>query len=166
MQPSSQDGDQFPNSQDGAVHPPPASSSLEDILEFSARQPTFEAGERARAHTKFSSIVKHFEAEVAAAQDPTYNRPALVRLTYEYSRSLQSQDVFLRAFFFATALSMDGQDADLNDLQTRTDIRSLLFGFADHLFSQFFVPSEANPTCISLVRLSLANSRLAVSANV
>ncbi|KAK3364044.1 hypothetical protein B0T25DRAFT_434648, partial [Lasiosphaeria hispida] len=57
---------------------------------------------RTQAINRFHHVVKHFEA---GEQDPTqisdtsYNRPALVRLTFQYARSPESQNKFLVAFF-------------------------------------------------------------------
>ncbi len=133
--------------------PPPIrhQSSLEAIIDLSSSQPVpLEAGLRARAKDKFYRIVGHFDPAAGAVAAPLaapaakYNRPALVRLTYEYSRSDQSKDMFLQAFFDDMKLSMgDQDDADLADSATEGRIGSDLFKFADYLFKYFFVPSTA-----------------------
>ncbi len=76
----------------------------------------------------------------------------LVRLTYEYARTGESKDIFLRAFFTAMELSMDGQDgADLADPDIEVDVGLALRGFADFLFDNFFLPcTSENPIlCLS-----------------
>lgn len=112
-------------------------SSLEGWIDFSD-QPLFRsADKRARARDKFYRIVNHFEA--VNVNDGQYNRPALIRLTYEYARSEKSRDMFLHAFFKSMALSMDGEDG-LTDNQPEEDLGSTLFGFADYIMDNFFLP--------------------------
>ncbi len=119
-------------------------SSLETILDLSSSRPVLlEASLHARAQDKFNLIVSHFETVAAAVPTAHYNRPALVRLTYEYSRSDLSKDMFLRAFFDYMKLSMDGQDVDLTDFMIEADVRFHLLEFANYLFSNFFLPSRA-----------------------
>ncbi len=120
-------------------------SSLSKIINLSSFEPSapLEAGQRARTRDKFYHIVKHFEAANTNDTERKYCRPALVRLTYENSRSDESKDMFLRAFFSIAALSMDSEDhIDLGDLHIETDIRSALFNFADYLFDNFFLPRK------------------------
>ena len=66
-----------------------------------------------------------------------YNRPALVRLTFEYARSLESQDKFLVFFFRSVAVGM--LDGDLDD-PTCTGLRNLVFEVAQFLMTNFFLP--------------------------
>ena len=119
---------------------PPAhrhQSSLEGLIDFCAQQPLFaDANERARAIASFHRIVSHFEAIETANRRPgkLYNRPALVRLTFEFARSSESQDRFLAFFFQALAVSMLDDDVDLGDLGEP------LFGIADFLMTNFFLP--------------------------
>ncbi len=117
-------------------------SFLESIINLSSSQPApLEASLRAQAQDRFYHIVGHFET--AATRDD-YSRPMLVRLTYEYSRSEESKDMFLRAFFDVMGLSMDSHDGiDLADSITETHVSSALFNFADHLFNYFFMPCKS-----------------------
>ncbi len=116
-------------------------SSLEDIIDFSTKQPPLEPADRIIARAKFYRIVKHFQ-KIAFSRRTDYNRAALVYYTYEYSPSNVSKDMFLRAFFACSALSMDNRhDVDLENAQAEADIRSHVFGFADHLMNHFFIPS-------------------------
>ncbi|KAK3944790.1 hypothetical protein QBC46DRAFT_304165 [Diplogelasinospora grovesii] len=116
-------------------------SSLEGLIDFSA-QPLFATvDERTRAIDKFHRIVRHYEAkEPTHGRNNQYNRPALVRLTFEYARSPESQDKFLQAFFNSMALGMEDDGPDLGDDEVAADFHSLLYGFADYLLDHFFLP--------------------------
>jgi HNH endonuclease len=133
-------------------------SSLEGFIDFSI-QPLFSsAEERARAKDEFDRIVNHFGGAtcIPLIINPTtnntnntnsdndeYNRPLLIRLTYEYACSEESQDMFLQAFFKSMALSMNGDSPDLHDIEVEEELRSVLFGFADYLLDKFFLPLRA-----------------------
>jgi len=110
-------------------------SSLEGVIDFSAAaQPLFaNAQERTQAIGRFRRIVEYFEAvePPASRRNAKYNRPALIRLTFEYARSPESQDRFLRAFFRSLALGMLDDSVNLSDDSVVADFRELLFGFAD-----------------------------------
>lgn len=128
-------------------------SSLEGIIDFSTTVP-LGAEQRVQARRKFYHIVQHFEPEAIGARtkdrENRYNRPLLVRLTYEHARSEESQDAFLRAFFRSVALSIDvgdlacDRDVDFEDKAVEDDLRSALFGFAEYLIDNFFLPCKAN----------------------
>ncbi|KXX77963.1 hypothetical protein MMYC01_207929 [Madurella mycetomatis] len=93
-------------------------SSLEGVICFSSESP-LGATERARARDKFYRIVNRFATDPGDSNSKRqYNRPLLVRLTYEYTRSEESKDIFLRAFFQALDLQIDSEDdldLDTND---------------------------------------------------
>ncbi|KAK3377454.1 hypothetical protein B0H63DRAFT_384064, partial [Podospora didyma] len=115
-------------------------SSLEGIVYLSSEAP-LEPGQRNQARRKFYDIISYFEATEPRSDEFSghYNRPLLVRLTYEYSRSEKSQDIFLRAFFQSVALPIDGEDdVDLDD----TELEAALVRFAEHLFDNFFLPRK------------------------
>lgn len=79
-------------------------SSLKEIIFPS--EASLEPGQRDQAKRKFYHIVNYWEA-IESRGDRTggdYNRPLLVRLTYEYSRSEQSRDIFLQTFFQSIGL--------------------------------------------------------------
>ena len=121
-------------------------SSLEGIIDFSTARAPLHADQRAHAKRKFYHIVGHFKT--TGGNSKQYNRPLLVRLTYEYARSEESQDVFLRAFFQSMALSLDihdleaDHDVNLSNKSDEADLRSALFGFADYLIDNFFLPRK------------------------
>jgi len=121
-------------------------SSLEGIVHFSSRLP-LEENKRARAKRKFYHIINHFEAtSTRGSINPSdeYNRPKLIRLTYEYARSAESRDIFLPAFAQALELSMDHEDdVDFGSGQLEEPLGSALYRFADHLFDHFFLPCRA-----------------------
>ncbi|KAH8763782.1 hypothetical protein F5883DRAFT_422871, partial [Diaporthe sp. PMI_573] len=118
--------------------------SLEGLIDFSAAA-TFFANEQQRTQAvgRFRRIVDYFEAaeQPAPRYGDGYNRPALVRLTFEYAHSQTSQDRFLGAFFRPLALGMlDDDSVDLSDDSVVADSRSPLFGFAEFLMTNFFLP--------------------------
>ncbi|KAK3933822.1 hypothetical protein QBC46DRAFT_401156 [Diplogelasinospora grovesii] len=118
-------------------------SSLEGIICFSS-EPALEAGERARARQKFYRIIDHFRAaDGSRSGGCQYNRPLLIRLTYEHARSEESQDIFLRAFFQSMALSVDSEN-DLDFENNEQDLGSALSRFADYLLDNFFLPLRAS----------------------
>ena len=110
-------------------------SSLQDIIDFSEAHPIFESSQqRAQAVDRFHRIVaqsEKLEQPASSRYGNGYNRPALVRLTFEYARSPESQDRFLRAFFRSLALGMLDDSVNLSDDSVVADFRELLFGFAD-----------------------------------
>ncbi|KAL2138306.1 hypothetical protein VTI28DRAFT_6995 [Corynascus sepedonium] len=126
-------------------------SSLESIIEFQTESP-LSPGTRDQARRRFYYIADHFEAATEDSGDNSrniggggggggssrYNRSRLIRLTYDHARSPLSQDNFLRTFFGSLELSMDGEEA----LDER--IRAKVFGFADYLFDNFFLPLKAS----------------------
>lgn len=129
-------------------------SSLEGIINFSPEE-SLDDDQRARAAHQFYHIVGHFESQSSPEnrrqRDATYSRPLLLRYTYEYMRSQQSRDVFLRAFFQSIQLPLDEVEVDLRNEEVETSLRSALVDFADYLLDNFFLP------CMLLIAL---NSRL------
>src|ERR1051325_11396394 len=92
-------------------------SSLEGLIDFSATEPVFaNEQERAQAIGRFRRILDHFEAAEPPAPRHShgYDRPVLVRLTFEYARSPESQDKFLVAFFQSVALGMLDNNDGIN----------------------------------------------------
>ncbi|KAK3364050.1 hypothetical protein B0T25DRAFT_420338, partial [Lasiosphaeria hispida] len=92
---------------------------------------------RTQAINRFRLVIDHFQArEPRRHNNKNYNRPALIRYTFEYVSS-KSQDRFLSAFFHRLRLGMAGDDINLDD-----DLRSRLFAFADDLMNNFFIPRK------------------------
>ncbi|KAK0657948.1 hypothetical protein B0T16DRAFT_402788 [Cercophora newfieldiana] len=119
-------------------------SSLGGMIDFSTDVGSFaNVQERDRAICRFRRIVGYFEALEPPARNGKYNRPALVRLTFEYARSPESQDKFLGAFFRSLALGMLDESPDLSNDSAVADFREPLFGFADFLVNNFFLPLRA-----------------------
>jgi len=128
-------------------------SSLEGLIDFTTTEPSFaNEQERAQAVGRFRRIVGYFEAvEQPALRDGGgYNRPALVRYTFEYARSQESKDSFLRVFFRSLAIGMldDDDNVNLSDDCVVADFREAVFGFAEFLMTNFFLPrmSISQPT--------------------
>ncbi|KAK3364040.1 hypothetical protein B0T25DRAFT_576454 [Lasiosphaeria hispida] len=94
---------------------------------------------RTQAINRFYHVVGHFEAAEPprSRNDNSYNHPALVRLTYEYARTPESQDRLLLAFFQRLLLGMTDGDINLDD-----DLCSRLFAFAEDLLFSLFVPYD------------------------
>lgn len=65
------------------------------------------------------------------------NRPALIRLTFDYSRSQKSKDLFLVVFFQCLAVGILDEEDDLVDVAA---LRDAVFGFAEFSMSNFFLP--------------------------
>ncbi|PHH73972.1 hypothetical protein CDD83_4640 [Cordyceps sp. RAO-2017] len=137
-------------------------SSLESVIDFST-EPPLGLDQRTQARRTFYHIVNHFEARSHSSENRSrqYNRPSLVRLTYEYARSEESQDNFLRAFFRSMALSMDGEEpVNFDQESLAVEFGSALFNFAEYLLDNFFLPLKASakktpqpsPACHSAVQ--------------
>ncbi|KAK2754368.1 hypothetical protein FQN54_007012 [Arachnomyces sp. PD_36] len=116
-------------------------ASLQGILGF-AHLPVLGADQRAEAKKRLYHILNHFEpAEQGTSQ---YNRPALARLTYEYARSDESRDIFVRAFFEQMQLRFDGDDPiDFSDKGLENRLHDSVIEFADLLLENFFLPMVA-----------------------
>ncbi|KAI0388329.1 hypothetical protein F5Y17DRAFT_453269 [Xylariaceae sp. FL0594] len=112
-------------------------SSLEGVIDFSA-QPPLGTDQRSVAQDRFNRIINYFNTDDPSNRGP-YNRSQLIRSTYEYALSEQSQDNLLRAFFQAMTLSLDDDgDIDFDELRPK------FFGFADYLLDSFFLPLKAS----------------------
>ncbi|KAH8157514.1 hypothetical protein CIB48_g10728 [Xylaria polymorpha] len=112
---------------------PPSIVSLEGIIDFST-EPPLGTEQRSVAKDTFNRIVDYFNTDNPSDCNP-YNRSQLIRLTYQYVLSVQSQDKLLRAFFQAITLSLD-DESDFNF----DELRPKFFGFADYLLDSFYLP--------------------------
>lgn len=112
-------------------------SSLEGVIDFSAEEP-LQPHRRSEARRKFYRILDHFEVDTSRENLGPYVRPRLIRYTYEYALSEEARDRFLRAFFQAIELPIDGGD----DVDPES-LRSAVTGFADYLLDNFFLPRES-----------------------
>lgn len=116
----------------------------------SSLEPLFEnEQQRTQAVSRFCRIVEYFEAaeKQGNGYDDGYNRPALIRLTFEYPRSPDSQDRLLGTFFRSLALGMfeDSDGVDLACDHVVAGFRSHVLGFADFLMTNFFLPRVLLP---------------------
>ncbi|KAH6606368.1 hypothetical protein Trco_005521 [Trichoderma cornu-damae] len=117
-------------------------SSSQGVINFS-RQPLLEPEERARAKRKFYRLVNRFQYIRHGVEK--YNRPLLIRYTYEYTLSDESRDFFLQAFFQYLALSMtDDGDLHLSDEELVEELGSAFSNFSDYLLDNFFLPLKAS----------------------
>ncbi|KAK7394090.1 hypothetical protein QQX98_013128 [Neonectria punicea] len=119
-------------------------SSLEGIIDFST-QASLTPAQRLSAGRRFTQLVDHFDVPNSGSIKG-YDRVKLVRLTYEYARSKESKDNFLRAFFEFAELPMNEDEdinIDLGDADRRARLRDSLFDFAEYLFENFFLPLKA-----------------------
>ncbi|KAI1113724.1 hypothetical protein F5Y14DRAFT_417060 [Nemania sp. NC0429] len=123
------------------------SPSLEGVIDSSAEAP-LGISQRNNAIRRFYRIVEYFGAGDTVDSVPRQYEPQrLVRCAYEYALSDDARDNFLRAFFQAMALSLNGQgDSNDGDLDGLEDLRSLFFGFASYLLDCFFLPIKASTT--------------------
>ncbi|KAK3364034.1 hypothetical protein B0T25DRAFT_57544 [Lasiosphaeria hispida] len=106
---------------------------------------------RTQAINRFHRVADHFQEHEPRYSRKNYNRPALIRFTFEYARSSESQDRFLSAFFHRLRLGMADGDGDIN---LDNDLCSLLFAFAEDLMNHFFIPCQLSIFCL----VSLSNS--------
>ncbi|TGJ83076.1 hypothetical protein E0Z10_g5688 [Xylaria hypoxylon] len=112
-------------------------SSLEGIIDFST-EPPLGTKQRSVAKDRFNRIVDYFNTDDPSNRSP-YGRSQLIRFTYQYALSEQSQDNLLRAFFQAMTLSLDDDDDfDFDELRPK------FFSFADYLLDNFFLPLKAS----------------------
>ncbi|KAK5630320.1 hypothetical protein RRF57_006035 [Xylaria bambusicola] len=101
-------------------------TSLEGILNFSSHPLPLGTELRNRARHRFYDICQHFDKGIP-----------LIRYTYEHSLSEESGNYFLRYFFKAIDLSIDG-----NNPICFNDMRAKFFNFAKYLFNNFFLLSK------------------------
>ena len=117
---------------------------MEGTIDLSEAAPVFQdVKQRAQAIDKFRRIITHFEdgeRPPPSRACERFNRPTLVRLTFDYAGQVS------RCFFFffspkSLALGMlNNDDIDLGDYQEVASLRAPLFSFADHLIYHFFLP--------------------------
>lgn len=115
---------------------------MESIINFSVQLP-LDAQQRDEAKCRFYSIVEKFKAsnDIINGQ---YNHCLLVQYSYEYSRSAESKDMFLRAFFDTMPVTLDGnKDIDFSDKNLEEQLREAFVEFADYLLDNFFLPCKA-----------------------
>ncbi|KAG8416385.1 hypothetical protein J3458_006975 [Metarhizium acridum] len=117
-------------------------SSLEGFVNFSSSTPLQDT-ERLQARTLLYKIVQHYENQSNITTNSPYNRPKLLRLTFEYATTEESKDNVLRAFFNSIGLSMTG-DVDLSCKKTEANVWFSIKGFADSLIDNFFLPRESS----------------------
>ncbi|KAM0259242.1 hypothetical protein ACHAQJ_003447 [Trichoderma viride] len=106
---------------------------------LNSTRPSMTTEQRILAKHKFYRIMDRFSKEKRS--NAKYNRHLLIRYTYEYAVSEESQDRFLQTFFQALTLSIDGQGRiDLNDKVAAEELWSNVSSFADYLVDNFFLP--------------------------
>lgn len=119
-------------------------SPLEGVVNFHDIHP-LEPDRHAQAERKFLRIVRHYEAIHDNSDSDTrhhYNRPLLIRVTYEYAQSEISRDIYLQTFLRSMSLSIVEDDVDLGSEDANMNLRTTLFGFADYLLDNFFLPCK------------------------
>ncbi|KAL7950151.1 hypothetical protein V8C42DRAFT_309616 [Trichoderma barbatum] len=118
-------------------------SSLEGVINFSQR-PLLTPEQRAHVKRRFYQIVNHFDSP-GRNNGEKYNRPLLIRYTYEFALSEESRDIFLQAFFQSMALSIDDErDLDFSDNEMIEKLASTFSNFSDYLLDNFFLPLKAS----------------------
>ncbi|OAA63288.1 Ankyrin repeat-containing domain protein [Niveomyces insectorum RCEF 264] len=121
-------------------------TSLEQVIDMSTAQEPLGHVERTMARATFYHIVEHFEqpdpynTASRATRHTLYSQPRLVRYTYEFARSAESQDIFLRSFFGAVGLDLTVDVANLNF----DELLPLFSAFAEYLMDHFFFPLKAS----------------------
>ncbi|EJT69103.1 hypothetical protein GGTG_13371 [Gaeumannomyces tritici R3-111a-1] len=129
-------------------------SSLEGTMILPAGTPALLPDDtRAQAKARLYHILENLEALAGAAAAANhrpqqgYNRPALVRLTYEYTISDQSKSLFLTSFFESLALPLTGNvtdaDVDFGNTEVAAGLGTSVDAFAEYLMNNFFSPLKA-----------------------
>ena len=125
-------------------------SSLELILNFSP-QARLSHPVRVRATDAFDRICSYFETHDLKASTE-YRRSKLVRGIYMHSRSEDSRDYYLRAFFTAIGIDAESHFRESPGTFKFEDISEDFFHFGDDLLFHFF-----RPCTMCLVRIPVAN---------
>lgn len=97
--------------------------------------------QRISASNRLYQIVGHFEHLKNSGR--TYDQPRLIRLTYEYSRSEESRDLFIRTFFHFMAFPLDNEEEPVYE-----ELESGFNDFADHLMNNLFLPRKDIRLCL------------------
>ncbi|KIH91080.1 hypothetical protein SPBR_02063 [Sporothrix brasiliensis 5110] len=119
-----------------------SSPSPELAVDLSTAQEPLSQAERAAARDTFYRVVQHFETTdpyntaSRTTRRTLYSQPLLVRYTYEFARSVESQDIFLRSFCNALALDVAAIDVTLDF----DELAPLFSAFAEYLMDNFFLP--------------------------
>ncbi|EFX01765.1 ATP-binding cassette transporter [Grosmannia clavigera kw1407] len=99
-----------------------------------------EPAQHVLASRRFAALTSRFDVGDGRDSDSNdYDRVKLVRLTYEYARSEESRNNFLRASFEIASLPMDTEEDNLDG--DTEHLHDALIDFADYLFDNFFLPS-------------------------
>jgi len=111
-------------------------------IDFGSQTPPFtNADKRAQAVSRFYRIVQHFGPIEENNPSKPYNRATLIRLTFEYARSPESQDRFLAFFFQSLTVGMlDDEAVDYAD----PCLGESFLGVAEFLITNFFLPCKYN----------------------
>jgi hypothetical protein len=121
--------------------------SSEHMFDFSPGPVFANDTQREQAISRFQQIVSYLEAaELAPRPGLSYNRPALVRLTFEYARCVESQDRLLAFFFQSLGLGLDGGSLDDDEC---ADLGEPFFSIAEFLMTNFFLPRRISSLPIS-----------------
>lgn len=114
-------------------------ASPKGLLDLSP-PPSLSSNQRRHARRRFYQIIDHFDVDDGQAgqiRGTSYNRPRLVRLTYEYALAEESRALFLQAFFRSVQLPIDDEeDVVFENIEQR--IQSDVLGFAEYLIDNFF----------------------------
>lgn len=112
---------------------------------------------------RFYRIVNHFlsasEIHSSGARSQTYSPPRLIRLTYEYALSDDARDNFLRAFFHSVNLPIVTGDPGHDDGDPEA-LRASVFGFADYLLDNFFLPRKLVRRFTTYMYIPLSHKQL------
>lgn len=110
------------------------------MIDFASQAPLFaNPEERAQAVARFYRIVQHFAPVEENSASKPYNRATLIRTTFEFARSPESQDRFLTFFFQSLAVSMlDDEPVDFADPR----LSEAFLGAAEFLMTNFFLPCK------------------------
>lgn len=98
-----------------------------------------DAEEKAQARVKFYRIIYRYSKR--KRDRSKYKRHLLIRYTYEYALSEESQIHFLQTFYQALELSIDGEGRiNLDDKEQAAQLWLKISAFADFLVDNFYLP--------------------------
>ena len=130
------------------------------MIDFS-KKPPLSHTQYESATCRFRQLIDHFDGLPYNKQSgDEYDRVKLVRFTFEYARSEESQGNFLQAFFEAAGTLIDedpiedDDDFGLGNATQRAALQGSINNFADYLFDNFFLPrTHRFVFCVFLGRL-------------
>jgi hypothetical protein len=121
--------------------PPTRNDCHQALLEGVSKLSLSESNQRTRMTEIFKKIISHYEP--SQPEDGPYKHITLLNLTYEYVRSKESQDRFLKYFLESVKISVEDEfHFEAWDPERKSELASDLEACAEFLVNSFFLPSK------------------------